>query len=457
MNNTSKHEARHTGRVPRNWVCPGRVRRGFRLPAVDQERRNGIALGRALLLPACLLIFFTAAAPGASQTFEVPANRSAAQILPANLIAGPHYRVRDKVVSYGYMHHFTVDSDFGVFEVTGNGALRKLLREIRAIAGLKKVEQSKAYLKAVGYAAKAPVRLAKSLITDPVDTITGIPEGIFTIFGNVGRSITMKHDPSEDSKLKQILFVSSWKRDYAYKYGVDVYSSNKVLQKQLNKVGWAAAVGGLTVSVATAAAGGAAAVAAYKNIRLADSLISVLKAEPPPRVRIICEKKFAAMGIPDDVAKKYLDHPHFTPRHDLVIAESLSQLKGARGRDVFLNAILAARDEVSANFFMNTAETMRGYHETVSPITEITVVGGFTFAKTQKGSALMPFPLDHGVWSAKASQVIDYLKTSYKSPGFNGVIELWVAGTVSPLARQQLAIRGFTVVENVDRRVGFMD
>ena len=225
----------------------------------------------------------------------------------------------------------------------------------------------------------------------------------------------------------------------------------------MNKVGWAAAVGGLSVSVATAAAGGAAAVAAYKNIRMADQMNQVLKAEPPPRVRIICEKKFAAMGIPDDLAKKYLDHPQFTPRHDLVIAENLSQLKGARGRDVFLKAILAARDEVSANFFMNTAETMRGYHETVSPITEITVVGGITFAKTQKGSALLPFPLDHGVWSQKASQVIDYLKSNYRSPGFNGVIELWVAGTVSPLARQQLAIRGFTVVENVYRRVGFID
>ena len=327
----------------RNWVCPGRVRSGFRLPAVDQERRNGIALGRALLLPACLLIFFTAAPPGASQTFEVPANRSAAQILPANLIAGPHYRVRDKVVSYGYMHHFTVDSDFGVFEVTGDGALRKLVKEIKAIAALKKIEQSEAFIKSVGYAAKAPVRLAKNLIDDPVDTITGIPEGIFSIFGNVGEAVTMEHDPSEDSRLKQMLFVSSWKRDYAHKYGVDVYSSNKVLQKQLNKVGWAAAVGGLTVSVATAAAGGAAAVAAFKNIRLVDSLNQVLKAEDPPRVRIIVEKKFAAMGIADDVAKNYLDHPNFTPRHDLVIAESLSQLKGARGRAVFLTALLSAR------------------------------------------------------------------------------------------------------------------
>ena len=141
----------------------------------------------------------------------------------------------------------------------------------------------------------------------------------------------------------------------------------------------------------------------------------------------------------------------------MVIAESLFRLKGARGRNAFLKAILSARDEVSANFYMNTAETMRGYHETISPIIEITVIEGFILARTSRGSALMPFPLDHGVWSAKASQAIDYLKSSYKSPGFNGAIELWVAGTVSPIARQQLAIRGFTVVENVDRRVGFMD
>ena len=397
------------------------------------------------------------AMPAASQSFEVPTNRSVTSILPANLITGPHHRVRDKVVSYGYMHHFTVDSDFGVFEVTGDGALRKLVKEIHAIAALKKIEQSKAFIKSVGYAAKAPVRLAKKLIDHPVDTVTGIPEGIFSIFGNVVEAVTMKHDPSEDSKLKQILFVSSWKRDYAHKYGVDAYSSNKVLQKQLNKVAWGAAVGGLTVSAATMAAGGAAAIAVYGNVRMADQLNQVLKEEPPPRVRIICEKKFAAMGIPDDLAKLYLDHPNFTPRHDLIIADSLLRLKGAHGRDAFLKAALGARDEVSANFFMHIAETMRSYHETVSPITEITVIHGFTFAKSQKGSALMPFPMDHGVWSQKANRVMGFLKSKYKSRGFNGRLDLWVAGTLSPLARQQLAVLGYTVTENVYQRVGFMD
>ena len=45
--------------------------------------------------------------------FETPINRKVSDILPPEMISGPHYRIRDKIVSYGYMHHYTVDSDFG--------------------------------------------------------------------------------------------------------------------------------------------------------------------------------------------------------------------------------------------------------------------------------------------------------------------------------------------------------
>ncbi len=56
----------------------------------------------------CATVTATSAAP-----FEAPANRKAAEILPAELLRGPNYQVRDTVVSYGYMHHWTVDTDFG--------------------------------------------------------------------------------------------------------------------------------------------------------------------------------------------------------------------------------------------------------------------------------------------------------------------------------------------------------
>ncbi len=94
------------------------------------------------------------AGPAKAQEFEVPANRKASEILPAELIQGPNYRVQDTVVSYGYMHHWTVDTDFGTFEATGDGALRKLIREVYAIAALKEISQGEAFASSVAYAGR---------------------------------------------------------------------------------------------------------------------------------------------------------------------------------------------------------------------------------------------------------------------------------------------------------------
>ena len=82
-------------------------------------------LGRRVALCILGLLLFTAHDLKAA-AFETPGNAKASEILPADMISGPHYRVREKVVSQGFMYRFTVDSTFGVFEVTGKGALRKI-------------------------------------------------------------------------------------------------------------------------------------------------------------------------------------------------------------------------------------------------------------------------------------------------------------------------------------------
>ena len=418
----------------------------------------GRAMTRALCGAAVALAIGAATLTTANaQSFETPSNAQASQILPSNLLAGPYHRVRESVVSYGYMRHYKVDTQFGVFVVTGDGALRKLVNEIYAIASLQEFKLSEAFLTSVGDAAKAPVNFAKNLITNPVDTVSGVPKGVFQIFGNAAESITMEHDPSEDSRVKQMLFVSSWKRDFANERGVDVYSSNKVLQEELNSVGWAAAVGGLAVSAATMGAS-ATGVVVIKNMRFANQIGNALAEEPPARLRIINMEKLQAMGIADDLANKFLDHPHFTPRHDTVITANLEQLANARGRDAFLQSILAASDEVSANFYMNMAQTLGGYNETVAPIESISVINGLTIAGAQNGRALIPFPLDHGVWSKRGSSVIGHLLTTYREQeGFTGGFDMWVSGTVTPAAHQGFSAMGITITENVDAKLGMFD
>ena len=116
--------------------------------------------------------------------------------------------------------------------------------------------------------------------------------------------------------------------------------------------------------------------------------------------------------------------------------------------------MLAAKDEVGANFYMYMAQTLGGYNDTVSRIEDISVIIGLTMARAQNGQVIIPFPLDHGVWSQRGSEIVNHLVTTYRAQtGFTGGFDLWVAGTVTPLAHKGLAGMGVAVTENVGEQL----
>jgi len=402
------------------------------------------------------MTLLTAAGGVGAADYETPKNKSAKETLPAVVVAGPGYTVRDPVVADGYMYQFNVNSPYGLFGVTGIGALRKLEHEIWAIGQLKQVTKSEAFLKSLKDQAGKPIVFAKDVITKPGETLSGIPKGVGRLFSNATTAITNKKDPSQESSTKEVLLVGSFKRDYASRFEVDPYSSNPVLQAELDKIGKAAAFGSWTASAAMIPIGGVAS-SVITATSLSKSFNNILANEPPSRIRVINEEKLKQMGISDDLAKRYLDHPVFTPRQDLILVDSLHRLGTATGRDAYLNAAMAAADEVEANFFVNMAQILRGYYEKQGPITGITMVGPLTLAQTKSGAAVIPFALDYGVWTANADKLSQGLKTSYRAPGFNGNFELWVTGTLSPAGKRELEARGFTVEEQVGKRIDIVD
>jgi hypothetical protein len=245
-----------------------------------------------------------------------------------------------------------------------------------------------------------------------------------------------------------MLQVGSFKRDYAARYGVDPYSTNPVLQEELDKIGKAASAGMWTTSAAMIPISGPAA-SVLTGTSLAKSFNNILATEPPSRIRNINEEKLKQMGVSDDGAKRFLDSPVYTPRQSLLLVDSLSRLGSATGREAYLNAALVAADEVEANFFVNTAQILRGYAETREPITGLTIIRPLAVAQTKSGTAMIPFALDYGVWTANADRLSKQLKTTYRAPGFNTRFEFWVTGTLSPKAKQELEGRGFKVTEQV--------
>ena len=49
------------------------------------------------------------------------------------------------------------------------------------------------------------------------------------------------------------------------------------------------------------------------------------------------------------------------------------------------------------------------------------------------------------------------MKPTYKAPAFNGNSEIWVTGTASPAAKQELQALSLTVVEQAGSRFEMID
>ncbi|MEN9974051.1 MAG: hypothetical protein RLZZ282_57 [Verrucomicrobiota bacterium] len=98
----------------------------------------------------------------AAAAFESGVLLPASDLLPADLLQGSSYRVRDEVVTDGYMAHFQIDSDFGGFDAIGVPQANRRIVEAQAIRKL--VETSKSDLFAEGMTqAELALRDKKSL------------------------------------------------------------------------------------------------------------------------------------------------------------------------------------------------------------------------------------------------------------------------------------------------------
>jgi hypothetical protein len=410
--------------------------------------------GLLIAAPLFILLLVCESLAQQSASYDQPATYPAAQVLPKELVRGPHFQTLSPVAADGYMYRVNVQSDYGPFDVTGIGALRKLVREIGAIAKLREIKASKAFASAVKDSASGPLSFAKNLITHPVDTATGVPKGAYKLMEDTADVVTSEKNPSDDPAYKKVALVSGRKREYAAQLGVDVYSSNPVLQKELNAVGWAAAVGNLTVSAALLPVGGTAG-AVVSATRWSNALDEYVKTEPASRLRIIAEGKLTDAGISADLAKRFVNQTRFTPRQYVILAESLTKLGPgpSRGREAFLEAAINAQDEVEANFFASAAQILRGYHEAVSPIGEIRMSARVPVARAGNGTVVVPIPVDFLMWSPALEQRSQAV-TSATGPG---KVEAWLTGTASPLAKRRLAERGIVVVDRVGQRFELVD
>jgi len=214
----------------------------------------------------------------AEAPFEELPVLNASEILRPEFLSGPHHKVREPVPTYFGANQFTIDSDFGVFQADGNEMLVRRVKEVSAIARLREVSRTDEFKDALKKAANGPMASAKNIVTDPVNTISNAPKGLMKFVRRAGESVKdigkkSEANAAEGSRMQQLIGFSDEKRKVAINLDVDPYSTNTVLQRELDGIAWASFAGGMSFQHATMPVGGPA----LTVVDVTSSLNDVLK------------------------------------------------------------------------------------------------------------------------------------------------------------------------------------
>ncbi len=400
----------------------------------------------SLLVATSLLYGQDSPAPTAGN-YEALPELKASEILRADVLKGPHHQVREEVTTSAGANHFTIDSDFGVFEADGNQMLVTRIGEIDAIARLKEISRTDQYASALANAAKGSFNAAKNAVQDPVTTVQNVPKGIMKFMNRAGQSVKNIGKKSGDSSGASTSdkMIASTKRKVAVQLGVDPYTTNQVLQKQLGEISWAVYAGGATFSLGTMPIGGAVGVALTAT-GVTKSLDQVLAEKTPGELKALNRQSLVAMGASGAEADRLLGNAAFTPTQQTAFVLNLKALDGVANRASFVR--LAARNsssEADAIFCVQTAALMATIHSNRMALVRLEAVGDFPISVARDGSVVVALQWDYAAWTPAADAFAQAVQEKVKAP----VYFVGISGMVSPLLRQELEKRHFKVADRM--------
>jgi len=390
----------------------------------------------------------------AEAVFEELPELKASEILKPEFLKGPHFVVREPVPTSAGMNQFTIDSDFGVFEADGNEMLLQRLKEIDAIARLGDVSRTDAFKKSLMDAAKSPLNSAKNIARDPAQAISNVPKGLMKFLGRAKESVENvgkgggTGDIGDGSRMRDAIGYSDKKRKIALEMGIDPYTTNTVLQKQLDDLAWASWAGGFSFSVATLPISGAAG-AALTVTGVTSTVEDLLHEKTPSELEQINRAAFRGMGVNESDVGRILHGGAFTPTQATAFAVHLKALKGVANRGAFVKAAAEkSTTEADALFCVYTAALMDQINQK-TPIARIVMLGDFPICVAKDGTIIVALQWDYAAWTAGAASFTDDVqKLAGKSnPGAHISVDL--SGEISPRLREELEKRGMAVQDRL--------
>jgi hypothetical protein len=241
---------------------------------------------------------------------------------------------------------------------------------------------------------------------------------------------------AEGSKTQQMIGFSDAKRKVAISLGVDPYSTNSVLQHELDGIAWASFAGGLTFQAATMPISGPA-------LTVTSTFQDVLRQKSPTDLKIMNRKTLLALGAGEKETERFLNNNAFSPSEQTAFVLNLESLDGVANRGAFVRAAgETSSDESDAIFCVQTAALMSKLHKSDMPLARIAVFGDFPAAVAKDGTTVIALQWDYAAWTSGAAGFNREIQKFAAQPPRNKKVFVALSGQASPRLREELDAQG---------------
>lgn len=398
--------------------------------------------------------------------YETPGFIIASDVLPPELTMGKNYGIMGAIDStadtatLGFTYKFNITSSYGNYDAFCIDMVRKRAHEINVIAVLQDIRKTKAFSKAITKARKSPYKKAAYLILDPVDTATGVPRDDWRFITTQSKGMVEGGpEGSKGGPADALADFFKIKCRYAYKLGVDVYSANKELQKELNSISMAGFASGSGTSILFTKAGKSADGLMLKDADdlkiitrtpFLEEIDKLLLDNTQDGLKIINRGKLKQIVKEDYVIEGFLNHDNYSPRNKTIIVHALAKMDGVKNRDIFIKqALLVDNDEI-AFIYQDMAEMIYYYHKKVKPVVEIIPVRKMVANYTIDQTIITILPIDSLFWSEPTDLLVSELLQLSKSKDREvKKVIVGISGKATSLAKEVLTVKGVVIKENM--------
>jgi hypothetical protein len=392
-------------------------------------------------------------AAGAQSGFETEPVLKASDLVAAELRKGPNFTVDDRVPVKGFLARFTIRSGHGVFEAHGIHMLQVRIKEIIALNQLDEMSKTKEFAAAAGRAIARPVTSTVNIVTHPVETVKGLPDGVSRLWDRVElgaqaiAGAASAPDKTEAEKAADVsqrvgsvtvtaLGYEKERRDLAKGLSVDPYTTNAVLAKKLDDMAWVAFSGRFGIQAATSI---------FVPYSMAMSAVTITNTAvyDTPQGDLVNRAKatFAGTGASEAQVGALMRNAQYSLSVLTALAHGLQRLQGVKGLPSVVQFAAAAKTQDETRFVAASANILARYHESVAPITQVTAPGPI-IGRTAGGTVMVPAPLDYVAWTERVARFA--AREDLKGPERVA----WLSGRLSQRALKEFDSRRWKIHES---------